>query len=258
MKAVIFAGGFGTRLTEETGVRPKPMVELAGRPMLWHVMKIYANHGITDFVILGGYRVEFIRQYFLNYRAYLSDFTIELATGAVEWRDGPPERWRVTVLDTGLETMTGGRLKRAQEVIGNETFCLTYGDGVADIDITALVAHHRTKAKTCTVTAVAPPGRFGVLGLSADGQDVLAFREKDQGDTGLINGGFFVCEPEIFDLLGQDSGPLEQEPMNHLVARGQLTAFQHRGFWQAMDTLRDKQVLEAVCARGAPWLKGGN
>jgi glucose-1-phosphate cytidylyltransferase len=254
MKAVIFAGGFGTRLSEETALRPKPMVEVAGRPILWHVMKIYARHGITDFVVLGGYKIEVIRQYFLSYTQLMSDFTIDLATGDILWRRGAAEPWRVTVLDTGPDTMTGGRLKRAREVIGEETFCLTYGDGVSDIDITALIAFHRAKGKTCTVTAVAPPGRFGVLGLSPDGAEVIAFREKEQGDVGLINAGFFVCEAGVFDVIDGDSQPFEQEPMNRLVERGQLAAFHHKGFWQAVDTVRDKQVMEAVCAKGAPWL----
>lgn len=254
MKAVIFAGGFGTRLSEETALRPKPMVEVAGRPILWHVMKIYARHGITDFVVLGGYKIEVIRQYFLSYTQIMSDFTIDLATGDILWRRGAAEPWRVTVLDTGPDTMTGGRLKRAREVIGEETFCLTYGDGVSDIDITALIAFHRAKGKTCTVTAVAPPGRFGVLGLSPDGAEVIAFREKEQGDVGLINAGFFVCEAGVFDVIDGDSQPFEQEPMNRLVECGQLAAFHHKGFWQAVDTVRDKQVMEAVCAKGAPWL----
>lgn len=255
MKAVIFAGGFGTRLSEETAIRPKPMVDVGPRPILWHVMKIYAQHGITDFVVLGGYRVDFIRQYFLNYTRSLSDFTIDLASGEITWQRGAAEPWRVTVLDTGLETMTGGRLKRAQDIIGQETFCLTYGDGVSDIDITALLAFHRRKGKACTVTAVAPPGRFGVLGLSPDGEDVTAFREKDQVDVGLINGGFFVCEPAVFDVIDDDTQPFEQEPMNRLVERGQLASYHHRGFWQSMDTLRDKAVLDAAYAKGAPWLK---
>lgn len=254
MKAVIFAGGFGTRLSEETALRPKPMVEVAGRPILWHVMKIYARHGINDFVVLGGYKVEVIRQYFLNYTRLMSDFTIDLASGEVLWRRDAAEPWRVTVLDTGPDTMTGGRLKRARQVIGEETFCLTYGDGVSDIDITALIAFHRAQGKTCTVTAVAPPGRFGVLGLSPDGAEVSAFREKEQGDVGLINAGFFVSEAGVFDVIDGDDQPFEQEPMNRLVERGQLAAFHHKGFWQAVDTVRDKQVMEAVCAKGAPWL----
>ncbi len=254
MKAVILAGGFGTRLSEETALRPKPMVEVAGRPLLWHVMTIYARHGIRDFVVLGGYKVDFIRQYFLNYTRSLSDFTIDLASGEVTWQRAEAEPWRVTVLDTGPDTMTGGRLKRAKEFIGNDTFCLTYGDGVSDVDISALIAFHRAKGKTCTVTAVAPPGRFGVLGLSPDGEEVLTFREKDQVDVGLINGGFFVCEAGVFDVIDGDSQPFEQEPMNRLVEQGQLAAYRHSGFWQAVDTVRDKQVLEAVCAKGAPWL----
>jgi glucose-1-phosphate cytidylyltransferase len=255
MKVVIFAGGYGTRLSEETAVRPKPMVEVAGKPILWHVMKVYASYGLTDFVVLGGYKVDFICNYFLNYNRMSSDFTIDLSSGELLWSRPKSEPWRVTVLDTGLDTMTGGRLKRAADVIGNETFCLTYGDGVSDIDIEALVAFHRASGKAATVTAVLPPGRFGVLGLSANGEAVEHFREKDSRDVGLINGGFFVCEPSVFDLVDGDDTVWEQQPMQRLVERGDLAAYRHLGFWQSMDTLRDKEVLEAAYAKGAPWIK---
>jgi glucose-1-phosphate cytidylyltransferase len=254
MKVALLAGGYGTRLSEETTVRPKPMVEIGGRPILWHIMKMYAKHGLTDFVVLGGYKVEFIRQYFLNYARANSDFTIDLRTGDLVWQRTHAEPWRVTVLDTGADTMTGGRIKRAQDVLGDAPFCLTYGDGVSDVDITALLAFHKRKGKACTVTSVSPPGRFGVLGLSPSGEDVTAFREKDQKDVGLINGGFFVCEPGVFDVIDDDASVWEQEPMDRLVQAGQLSSYLHRGFWQAMDTLRDKETLEKIYKAGAPWL----
>lgn len=257
MKAVIFAGGFGTRLSEETALRPKPMVEIGDRPILHHIMEMYAAHGITEFVVLGGYKVGYIKDYFLNFHWQKSDFTIDLATGEILWSEKQPLPWKVTVLDTGIDTMTGGRLKRARDVIGKETFCLTYGDGVSDIDITALIEFHRKSGAKATVTAVSPPGRFGVLGLSSETDRVLAFREKDSVDVGLINGGFFVCEPDVFDLVDGDATVWEQEPMNRLVEAGALAAYRHHGFWQAMDTVRDRQVLEAAYAKGAPWLKGG-
>lgn len=255
MKAVFFAGGFGTRLSEETALRPKPMVEVGGRPILWHIMKTYAAHGITDFVVLGGYKVEAIRDFFLNYTRMSGDFTIDLATGEMLWSRPNSEPWRVTVLDTGLDTMTGGRLKRAREHIADEAFCLTYGDGVGDVDITRLIQTHRRVGKLATVTAVAPPGRFGVMGLSEDGESVEAFREKDRSDMGLINGGYFVCEPGVIDLVEGDETVWEQEPMRALVAQGQLASYVHRGFWQPMDTIRDKEVLEKAYAKGAPWLQ---
>lgn len=254
MKTVFFAGGFGTRLSEETGLRPKPMVEIGGRPILWHIMKMYAAHGLKDFIVLGGYKVEFIRQYFLNYTRYSSDFTIDLANGELVWHRPNAEDWRVTVLDTGPDTMTGGRLKRAREVIGDETFCLTYGDGVSDIDLNDLVTHHRKQGTWATVTAVSPPGRFGVMSFSQDGKRVAAFREKESVDVGLINGGFFVCEKQIFDLIDDDATIWEMEPMRRLVELDQLSAYQHHGFWHAMDTVRDRAVLEAAWASGkAPW-----
>ncbi|MFN7055679.1 glucose-1-phosphate cytidylyltransferase [Hyphomonas sp.] len=255
MKAVIFAGGYGTRLSEETALRPKPMVEIGDRPILHHIMESYAAHGITEFVVLGGYKVGTIKDYFLNYHWRGSDFTIDLSNGQIVWHEAHGLPWKVTVLDTGLNTMTGGRLKRARHVIGNETFCLTYGDGLSDVDITALIAAHKASGALATVTAVAPPGRFGVLGLSTETDRVQAFREKDSVDVGLINGGFFVCEPDVFDLIDDDSTVWEQEPMARLVEKNALSAFRHLGFWQAMDTVRDKQVLEAAYAAGAPWLK---
>ncbi|MGE3141907.1 MAG: glucose-1-phosphate cytidylyltransferase [Hyphomonadaceae bacterium] len=255
MKVVIFAGGLGTRLSEETAVRPKPMVEVAGRPIIWHIMKMYAAYGHTDFVVLGGYRVDVIKQYFLNYFMNSADFTIDLSTGEAIWVRHALEPWKVTVLDTGLNTMTGGRLKRARDVIGDERFFLTYGDGVSDVDLEALARHHEASGAWATVTAVLPSGRFGVLGLSEGSDKVASFREKDSADVGLINGGFFVCEPQVFDLIEGDGVVWEQEPMNQLVHMGQLNAYRHTGFWQAMDTLRDKAVLEAAWEKGAPWMK---
>jgi glucose-1-phosphate cytidylyltransferase len=255
MKVVILSGGLGTRLSEETAIRPKPMVEIGGRPIIWHIMKCYAQYGLTDFVVLGGYRVEFIRQYFLNYRLHSSDFAINLDSGEISWCRPSGEAWNVTILDTGLETLTGGRLKRAREVIGEDTFCLTYGDGVSDVDIGQLIEFHKQQDVWATVTAVQPPGRFGVMTFDASGTKVETFREKDGADVGLINAGFFVCEPQVFDLIDDDATIWEQGPMAALVARNQLAAFRHDGFWQSMDTLRDKVTLEDAWRRGAPWIR---
>lgn len=254
MKVVIFAGGFGTRLTEETAIRPKPMVEIGGRPILWHIMKSCAHHGITDFVVLGGYKVEFIRDWVVNYRAKSSDVRVDIKTGTVTYLSNHREPWTVTVLDTGPNTMTGGRLKRAREVIGEDPFVLTYGDGVSDVDLSKLLAFHRSHGLTATVTAVAPTGRFGVLRLDDGSDKVAAFREKDKKDTGLINGGFFVCENGVFDVVDGDATVWEQEPMDRLVGAGQLAAYRHEGFWHAMDNVHDRTVLEQLWASGrAPW-----
>lgn len=254
MKVVIFAGGFGTRLSEETALRPKPMVEIGGRPILHHIMSIYAAHGLTDFIVLGGYKVNVIKEYFLNYYRRSGDFTIDLGTGDIIWSRTKAEPWRVTILDTGVETMTGGRLKRAREIIGDDTFCLTYGDGVSDVPVSELIEFHKKSAAKLTVTAVSPPGRFGVLSLSNESDRVQGFREKDAVDVGLINGGFFVCEPEVFDYIDGDDTVWEQAPMARLVEQGELAAFRHTGFWQSMDTVRDKEYLEGLYAKGAPWL----
>jgi glucose-1-phosphate cytidylyltransferase len=251
VKAVIFAGGFGTRLAEETSIRPKPMVEVGNRPILWHIMKIYAAHGINDFVILGGYKVDFIRNWLITLREMSTDFTIDLATGDLTFHGEESEPWRVTVLDTGLKSMTGGRLKRARKHIGEETFCLTYGDGVSDVDITKSIEFHRKAGAWATVTAVSPPGRFGVLRI--DGEKVSNFREKDSRDTGFINGGFFVCEPQVFDLIDGDKSVWEEEPMARLTASNKLAAYQHNGFWRSMDTLADKAALERLWEEDAPW-----
>lgn len=254
MKVVLFAGGLGTRLSEETVLRPKPMVEIGGKPILHHIMKIYAAHGLTDFVVLGGYRVDVIKDYFLNYHRRCNDFTIDLSTGNVTLlNNGTVEPWKVTILDTGLDTMTGGRLKRARSIVGHEPFCLTYGDGVSDINISELIAFHKASGKMATVTAVSPPGRFGVLQISPENSSVTGFREKDAVDVGLINGGFFVCNSGVFDLIDDDATVWEQAPMKRLVEKNQMSAYHHKGFWQSMDTVRDKEYLESLWARGAPW-----
>lgn len=253
MKAVILAGGRGTRLAEETALRPKPMVEIGGWPILWHIMKIYATHGVADFVICLGYKGWQIKEYFLNYRLHASDISVDLATGRVDVLRPAAEPWRVTLVDTGEETMTGGRLKRiAAHVAGEDAFCMTYGDGVADVDITASIAFHRAHGRLATVTAVAPPGRFGAL--ARDGARVEAFIEKPPGDGGTINGGFFVLSPAVLDRIAGDATVWEAEPLQSLAREDELRAFDHRGFWQPMDTLRDREQLERLWATGkAPW-----
>lgn len=254
MKVVILAGGYGSRLSEETSLRPKPMVEIGGRPIIWHIMKIYAHYGFDDFVVLAGYKAEVIKQYFLNYTRLNSDFTIDLASGNIAWMQNGAEPWKVTVLDTGHDTMTGGRVKRAQEAIGRERFLLTYGDGLSDVNLQKAVAAHEANGAWVTLTAVTQPGRYGALRLSEDMTRVQAFREKAAGDGGLINGGFFVCEPQVFDLIDGDATVWEEEPMERLVAQGKLGTYWHRGYWQSMDSLRDKIVLEKQWAAGkAPW-----
>jgi len=256
MKAVIFAGGLGTRLSEETSVRPKPMVEVGNRPILWHIMKLYAAYGINDFVICAGYKSEVIKEYFINYRMMNASVTVDLRTNAVEIEKVDSEPWRIVVADTGDATMTGGRLKRVKKHLDNETFCLTYGDGVADIDIGKLVAFHQQQGKLCTMTAVQPPGRWGAFALGADDVAVQHFREKPQGDGAWVNGGFFVCEPKVIDYVKDDTTVWEKEPMTGIAHDGQMVAYKHAGFWQPMDTLRDKQLLEELWASGkAPWKK---
>ncbi|HEY0212990.1 MAG TPA: glucose-1-phosphate cytidylyltransferase [Paenirhodobacter sp.] len=252
MKVAILAGGFGTRLSEETQIRPKPMAEVGGQPILWHIMKTYAHYGLKDFVILGGYKVDFIRDYFLRYRSSRSDFTIDLGSGAVEWVAARGEDWRVTVLDTGKESLTGGRILRARDHLSDDTFCLTYGDGVCDVNIPDTIRHHRETGAWCTLTAVVQPGRYGVLDIEHNTHAVRGFGEKRAGDGGLINGGFFVCEPQVFDLIDDDLTTWEAEPMARLIDRGKLSSYVHDGFWQSMDTLRDKQVLETHWASGTP------
>lgn len=252
-KVAILAGGFGTRLSEETTVRPKPMVEVGGMPILWHIMKIYAHYGCREFVVIGGYRVEFIRDYFLNFRGRTSDITIDLCNGAVEYHSETDESWRVTVLDTGKDTMTGGRLKRAQRHLEDDTFFLTYGDGVSDVRIDHLLETHCRTGNWCTLTAVTQPGRFGALNLDPNSGNVDGFREKGRTDGGLINGGFFVCEPEVFSVIDGDATVWEEEPMARLIEQQKLGSFHHEGFWQSMDSLRDKEVLEAAWANERTW-----
>jgi glucose-1-phosphate cytidylyltransferase len=253
MKAVILAGGRGTRLSEETGLRPKPMVEIGGRPILWHIMKIYAAHGITDFVICLGYKGWMIKDFFLDYRRLSSDIRVDLGRDTVEILRPVREDWRITLVDTGEATQTGGRLRRvAPHLTGEDAFCMTYGDGVADVDIAALVAFHRAHGKPATVTAVAPPGRFGAL--ARDGDRVTAFTEKPAGDGGRINGGFFVLAPSTLDRITDDATVWEDGPLPSLAAEGALMAYDHHGFWQPMDTLRDRDTLERLWSSGAaPW-----
>ncbi len=253
MKAVILAGGLGTRISEETHLKPKPMIEIGGRPILWHIMKTYASHGIHDFVVCCGYKGYVIKEYFANYFLHMSDVTFDLADNSLQVHQRKAEPWKVTLVDTGDDTMTGGRLKRVARYIENErAFCFTYGDGLTDADITASIAFHQSHGKLATVTAVQPPGRYG--GLQMDGQAVRGFVEKAKGDGGWINGGFFVLSPKCLELIDADATPWEAEPLTQLAQQGELMAFKHEGFWQPMDTLRDKTQLEALWASGAaPW-----
>jgi glucose-1-phosphate cytidylyltransferase len=252
MKAVILAGGLGSRLSEETTLKPKPMVEIGGKPILWHVMKIYAAHGIDDFVVCLGYKGYVIKEWFANYSLHTSDVTFDLRNGAMEIHHSTTEPWRVTLVETGEATMTGGRLRRVLPYLGDEEFCFTYGDGLADVDIRALIRHHREQDVLATVTAVTPPGRFGAL--ETDGSRVTGFREKPRGDGGWINGGFFVLRPEVGNYIGGDETVWEREPMERLAAEGQMAWYPHDGFFQPMDTLRDRQLLESLWAeRSAPW-----
>lgn len=251
-KAVILAGGLGTRLGEETSLRPKPMVEVGGMPILWHIMKIYSAHGVNDFVVCLGYKGYVIKEFFANYFLHAADVTIDLAHNRVEVHAAKAEPWRVTLVDTGAATQTGGRLAAVRQYLEpGEPFCFTYGDGVADIDITAQLAFHRAHGRRATITAVAPPGRFGALEF--DGELVRSFKEKPAGDGGLINGGFFVADPSVLDLVVGPETLWEQKPLETLAANGELVAFRHQGFWQPMDTLRDKQYLERLWLEGAPW-----
>ncbi len=252
MKAVILAGGLGTRITEETTVRPKPMVEIGGKPILWHIMKIYYAHGIKDFIVCCGYKGHFIKEFFANYLLYMSDVTFDTKQNKVEILQKGTEEWRVTLVDTGETTMTGGRIRRARDYIGNDTFCLTYGDGVTDADIGAVMKFHREQGAFATLLAVQPPGRFGAFTLSDDNSKIDHFREKPRGDDAWINGGFFVVEPEVFDYIDGDSTVWEQEPLSRLARDNQLSAYKHDGFWQSMDTLRDKHVLEELWDSGNP------
>ena len=255
MKAVILAGGYGTRISEESSVRPKPMVEVGGKPILWHIMKIYSSYGINDFVVCCGYKAHVIKEYFANYYLHCSDVTFDLNNNEMDVHRSDAEPWRVTLVDTGDGTMTGGRLKRVIDYIGDETFCFTYGDGVSSVNIRELVAFHRAQGTLATLTAVQPPGRFGAFKLGGPGQDkVPSFKEKPEGDGAWVNSGFFVLEPGVMDYIHADSTSWEKEPMEKLAAGGELAAYRHAGFWQPMDTLHDKKVLEDLWQAGqAPW-----
>jgi glucose-1-phosphate cytidylyltransferase len=255
MKAVILAGGLGTRIAEESDLKPKPMVEVGGRPLLWHIMKSYSHHGVKDFIICLGYKGYVIKEFFFNYYRHTADLTINLKTGDHRVLNSQSEDWNVTLVDTGAETMTGGRLKRIAQYLDDETFCLTYGDGLSDINISAEIAFHKQHGKLATVAAVQPPGRFGVLNMLGNG-DVTSFEEKPSDEIGWINGGFFVLEPKVIAYIDNDATSWEQDPLKYLARDGQLTGFQHQGFWQPCDTLRDKRQLESLWDSGrAPWAK---
>ena len=253
MKAVILAGGLGTRLSEETAIRPKPMVEIGGMPILWHILKTYSAHGVDDFIICCGYKGYVIKEYFANYFLHMSDVTFDMQANSMHVHQKRAEPWKVTLVDTGDTSATGGRIRRiADHVRDEEAFCLTYGDGIGDIDITASIEFHRGHGKSATVTATFPPGRFGALDI--DGSQVRSFQEKPRGDGAMINGGFFVLSPRVLDYIDGDDTLWEQEPLQRLAAGGELMAWQHPGFWQPMDTLRDKTYLEELWASGkAPW-----
>jgi len=253
MKTVIFAGGLGTRISEESSSRPKPMIEVGGKPLLWHIMKTYSHHGINEFIICCGYKGYVIKEYFANYFLHMSDVTFDMSRNAMEVHQRKAEPWRVTLVDTGDETMTGGRLKRVADYVqGDEAFCLTYGDGVSDVNITELLAFHKAQNVKATLTATIPPGRFGALDISAD--KVNNFMEKPKGDGSMINGGFFVLSPDVIDYIDGDATIWERGPLERLAQEGNLAAYQHHGFWQPMDTLRDKVQLEELWLSGkAPW-----
>jgi glucose-1-phosphate cytidylyltransferase len=255
MKAIILAGGLGTRISEETHLRPKPMIEIGGKPILWHIMKIYSTHGVNDFIICCGYKGYLIKEYFANYFLHMSDVTIDMSSNQMEVHQKKADPWRVTLVDTGDETMTGGRLKRvASYLINEESFCFTYGDGVSDINIADQLRFHKLHGKLATITAVQPPGRYGAL--LRNQSSVVGFQEKPPGDGSWINGGFFVLNPKVIDLIKDDKSIWEKEPLEKLAADGQLNAFEHAGFWQPMDTLRDKNHLEELWANNsAPWKK---
>lgn len=252
MKAVILAGGLGTRISEETSSKPKPLIEIGGMPILWHIMKIYSSYGINDFVICCGYKGYMIKEYFANYSLHMSDVTFNMKNNSMEVHHKSVEPWKVTLVDTGLDTLTGGRLGRVKKYVDDDAFCFTYGDGVADINISDLIKFHKSKRKTVTITAVQPPGRFGTLEVEND--DVLKFKEKPAGDGNWINGGFFVLEPNIFDYIKGDSTVWEREPLEKLSHQKLLSAYKHKGFWHAVDTLRDKNYLEELWTSGkADW-----
>ena len=253
MKVVILAGGLGTRLSEETSLRPKPMVEIGGKPILWHIMKIYAHYGFNEFIICCGYKGYMIKEYFANYFLHQSDVTFDIKNNSMEIHDSQVEPWKVTLIDTGLNTMTGGRIRKIKPYLNNETFMLTYGDGVGNVNIRELVKHHQMSKKLLSVTAVQPQARFGALEIS-DNDDVISFIEKPTGETAWINGGFFVCQPEVIDFIADDMIIFEKEPLEDITKNNQMTAFKHRGYWRPMDTLRDKRELESQWESGkAEW-----
>lgn len=257
MKVVLLAGGFGTRISEESGVRPKPMVEIGGRPILWHIMKIYSHYGLNDFIICCGYKANMIKEYFSNYFLHNSDVTFDMKNNQMQVHRMHSEPWKVTLVDTGELTMTGGRIKRVKDYIGDETFCLTYGDGVSDVNINELIMHHKNQGCHATLTSVRQHGRFGVFNLKSGESKIKYFKEKPEGDgddSAWINGGFFILEPEIFDYIEGDTTVFEKEPLEKLAKAGQLSAFKHTAFWQPMDTLRDKNLLDGLWKEGkAPW-----
>jgi glucose-1-phosphate cytidylyltransferase len=254
MKAVILAGGLGTRISEETSVRPKPMVEVGGKPILWHIMKIYSAHGIDEFIICCGYKGYVIKEYFANYFLHMSDVTFDMRFNQMNVHSGYAEPWKVTLVDTGENTMTGGRLKRVKEHVGKDTFCFTYGDGVSAVNIKELLDFHKEQKTLATLTATRPAGRFGALALGEDDNKIASFREKQDGDGAWINGGYFILEPEVIDYIADDETVWEKEPLEKLAESNQLSAYKHSGFWQPMDTLRDKNYLEDLWKSGkAPW-----
>ena len=252
MKVVILAGGFGTRISEESGIRPKPMVEIGGQPILWHILKIYSYYGLNDFVICLGYKGGAIKDYFATYLLHSSNVTFDLAKNRIDVHQNGAEPWRVTLIDTGENSMTGGRLKRIQKYLDNETFCMTYGDGVSNVDVSKLIQFHRAQGVHATLTAALPPGRFGAFALSANSTKIATFQEKPEGDGAWVNSGFFVLEPQVFDYIAGDSTVFEREPLERLANEGQLVAYKHHGFWQPMDSLRDKNVLESLWQSGNP------
>jgi glucose-1-phosphate cytidylyltransferase len=255
MKVVILAGGLGTRISEETVLKPKPMIEIGGMPILWHIMKIYSSHGYNEFIVCLGYKGYVVKEYFTNYFLHKSDVTVDLSNNTLEVHDSQAEPWKITLVDTGVDSMTGGRIKRIEPHVNNEPFLLTYGDGVSDVNITELVKFHKQHGKFCTVTAVQPSGRFGALDINENNQ-VMSFMEKPKGDGSWINGGFFVCQPEVFKYIDGDSITWEREPMENIAGDGEMFTYKHEGFWKPMDTLRDKHELEADWVSGkAKWKK---
>jgi glucose-1-phosphate cytidylyltransferase len=255
MKVLILAGGYGTRIGEETVLKPKPMIEIGEKPILWHIMKTYSNYGYNDFVILLGYKGYYIKEYFANYVLHQNNVTVDLANNKIQLHNNVSEPWTITLLDTGANNLTGGRIKRAQDIIGENPFMVTYGDGVADIDISSLVSFHKLHKKALTMTAVQPEGRFGALDIDSS-ERVVKFTEKPIGDRSWINGGFFVCDPKVFDFIAGDDIVFEKEPLENLARDNEIMAYKHKGFWKPLDTMRDKTQLEALVKSGmAPWIK---